>query len=61
MGHLLPVLGTILVLLAATDRGTHAVRLTARAMVGFGRGFVDYLRALGRWYLRTAFGPSANP
>ena len=58
MSHLLPVLATLLILLAASDGGTRAVRVAGRSLVGFGRGAAEYLHAVGRWYVRAASGAS---
>ena len=57
MSHLAPFLAIALIVLLVTDRGNAAVALAARAALATVRGVVDYLRALGRWYVRVAFGP----
>ena len=60
MEHLVPILAVLVVTALVTDRGLAALRAGAGALVTMGRGLVEYLRALGRWYARLAFGPSGR-
>ena len=60
MSHLVPFLAIGVVLVLATDRGSAAVRVAARMSVGAVRGLGEYLRALGQWYARVAFGSSGR-
>ena len=57
MSHLTPFLAIAVVALLVSDRSPMAARTVLGVALAVARGLVEYLRALGRWYARLAFGP----
>lgn len=58
MEHLIPTLAVLIVTALVTDRGLAALRAAADGVAAAAHGLSEYLRALGRWYARFAFGSS---